>query len=48
MLSYPDRDEDTEPTRRSRPPLLLGVIIVAVVVLMVVLHLAGVLGPSSH
>ncbi len=48
MRSYPDDDEETEPTSRSRPPLLLGVIVLGVVVLMVVLHLAGVLGPGSH
>ncbi len=48
MPSYPDHDEGTEPTSRRRAPLLLGVIIVGVVVLMVVLHLAGVFGPGSH
>jgi len=48
MRSYPDHDEETEPTGRRRPLLLLGVIVIAAVVLMVVLHLAGVLGPGSH
>lgn len=48
MRSYPDHDEETEPTGRGRPPLLVGVIVVGVVVLMVVLHLTGILGPRSH
>ncbi len=47
MRSYPNHDEETEPTGRGRSPLLVGVIVVGVVVLMVVLHLAGVLGPAA-
>ena len=41
------QDDDPQPGRGNRG-LLVPVMIVAVVVLFVVLHLTGVVGPGSH
>jgi hypothetical protein len=43
-----EHDPPTDGTTPKRPPLLLGIIVVLVVTAVVVLHLAGVLGPGSH
>ncbi len=47
----PDHFDDDDQTKASGPNAktwLLGAAIVAVLVLFVVLHLTGVLGPSNH
>ncbi|MDQ6944988.1 MAG: hypothetical protein M3256_01665 [Actinomycetota bacterium] len=45
MESYPQHDETNEPTVRGRGPLIAVAVVVTVVLLMIVLHLTGVMGP---
>jgi hypothetical protein len=40
-------DDDLQPGRRTRS-LVLPAVIAALVILMVILHLTGVVGPGSH
>jgi hypothetical protein len=47
MPSLSEHDDDPRPERSDRG-LLVPVIIVAVVVIFVLLHLAGVVGAGSH
>lgn len=47
MPSLPEHDDDPRPDHGNRR-LLVPVIIVIVVMIFVVLHLTGVLGPGSH
>jgi hypothetical protein len=42
-----ERDHDPQPNRDART-FLIAILIVTVVIAMVVLHLTGVVGPSSH
>ena len=42
-------DNDPAPAdRRARPPIALLVVIAMLVLVVVVLHLTGVIGPGSH
>jgi hypothetical protein len=41
-------EHDPTPSGRGGPPVLLVVAIVAIVIVFVVLHLSGVVGPGSH
>lgn len=47
MPRLSEHDNDPQPKRGNRS-LLVPVIIVVIVMIFVVLHLAGVLGPGSH
>lgn len=43
-----EHDPPTDSRATTRPPLLLAIIVVLLITAVVVLHLAGVLGPGSH
>jgi flagellar basal body-associated protein FliL len=47
MPTLSEHDNDPQPKRGKRS-LLVPVIVVVLVTIFVVLHLAGVFGPSSH
>ena len=47
MPSLSEHDDDPEPDRGNRR-LLVPSIVVVVVLIFVLLHLTGVLGPGSH
>jgi hypothetical protein len=47
MPSLSEHDNDPQPDRRKRG-FLVPVLIAAVVVVFVILHLTGVIGPGSH
>jgi hypothetical protein len=47
MPRFPEHDDDEVPERSGRR-LMVPIIVVAVVVVFVLIHLAGVLGPGSH
>lgn len=46
MHPHPEQSEDPQP-RSSRRAILVGTGIAAILVLIVVLHLTGVVGPAS-
>ena len=45
MERYPGHDDKTEPSARGPGPLIAVAAVVSVLLLMIVLHLTGVLGP---
>jgi hypothetical protein len=47
MPSLSEHDDDPQPRNGSRS-LLVPVLVVAVVLVFVLLHVTGVLGPGSH
>ncbi len=48
MSDHFDNDNQTKASGPNAKTLLRGAAVVAVLVLFVVLHLTGVLGPSNH
>jgi hypothetical protein len=45
---HPDQDDQPEAGRRSAAGIIAVVVIGLVLLIVVVLHLAGVMGPSAH
>jgi len=48
MEPHPDRDDEPEVGSGNRGAVITAVVVGAIFLIVIALHLAGVMGPSSH